>query len=352
MSVAHGRMVSMEIVRTPEARFANLDGYPFEPNYENVPDGEGGTLRVHYVDAGPRDGELILCLHGQPTWSYLYRKMIPIFTDAGYRVLAPDLVGFGRSDKPTKPEDYTYARHVAWLGAWIDALDLRDVTLVAQDWGGLVGLRALTERPERFTRVAIANTGLPDARLPDGTELGPEAAAPMHEAFGRVPVVDLNGLRDLFSGRLERVPGANPFMYWIKFCASCPTFRPADFIETMTASGLSPAVKAGYAAPFPDETYLAGARRFPSLVPIMPDNPAIPDNRKAWKVLERFDKPFLTSWSDDPGVGPPDPFQKRIPGAQNREHPTVVGARHFLQEDKGEEFAANVLRFIADTRSS
>ncbi len=342
----------MEFVRTPEARFANLDGYPFEPNYENVPDGEGGTLRIHYVDAGPRDGELILCLHGQPTWSYLYRKMIPIFTDAGYRVLAPDLVGFGRSDKPTKPEDYTYARHVAWLGAWIDALDLRDVTLVAQDWGGLVGLRALTERPERFTRVAIANTGLPDARLPDGTELGPEAAAPLHEAFDRVPVVDLNGLRDMFSGRLELVPGANPFMYWIKFCASCPTFRPADFIEIMTASGLSPAVKAGYAAPFPDETYLAGARRFPSLVPIMPDNPAIPDNRKAWKVLERFDKPFLTSWSDEPGVGPPDPFQKRIPGAQNREHPTVVGARHFLQEDKGEEFAANVLRFVADTRSS
>ncbi len=342
----------MEFVRTPEARFANLDGYPFEPNYENVPDGEGGTLRIHYVDAGPRDGELILCLHGQPTWSYLYRKMIPIFTDAGYRVLAPDLVGFGRSDKPTKPEDYTYARHVAWLGAWIDALDLRDVTLVAQDWGGLVGLRALTERPERFTRVAIANTGLPDARLSDGTELGPEVAAPMHEAFDRVPVVDLNGLQDMFSGRLERVPGANPFMYWIKFCASCPTFRPADFIEIVTASRLSPAVKAGYAAPFPDETYLAGARRFPSLVPIMPDNPAIPDNRKAWKVLERFDKPFLTSWSDQPGVGPPDPFQKRIPGAQNREHPTVVGARHFLQEDKGEEFAANVLRFVAATRSS
>ncbi len=342
----------MEFVRTPEARFANLDGYPFEPNYENVSDAEGGTLRIHYVDAGPRDGELILCLHGQPTWSYLYRKMIPIFTDAGYRVLAPDLVGFGRSDKPTKTEDYTYARHVAWLGAWIDALDLRNVTLVAQDWGGLVGLRALTERPERFTRVAIANTGLPDARLPDGTELGPEAAAPMHEAFDRVPVVDLNGLQDLFSGRLERVPGANPFMYWIKFCASCPTFRPADFIEMMSAGGLSPDVKAGYAAPFPDETYLAGARRVPGLVPIMPDNPAIPDNRKAWKVLERFDKPFLTSWSDDPGVGPPDPFQKRIPGAQNREHPTVVGARHFLQEDKGEEFAANVLRFVAATRSS
>ena len=339
----------MEILRTPDERFRDLAGYPFEPNYADVDDGEGGSLRIHYVDEGPRDGELILCLHGQPTWSYLYRKMIPIFADAGYRVLAPDFVGFGRSDKPTKQDDYTYARHVQWLGAWIDGLDLRDVTLVAQDWGGLVGLRALAERPERFARIAIANTGLPDARLPDGTELGPQAAAPMHEAFDRVPVVDLDGLRNLFAGKLERVPGANPFMYWIKFCASCSTFRPENVVEMMSVAGLSPDVKAGYAAPFPDESYLAGPRRFPSLVPIMPDDPAIPDNRKAWKVLERFEKPVLTSWSDEPGVGPPDPFQQRIPGAQNREHPTILGARHFLQEDKGEEFAANVLRFIETT---
>ncbi len=339
----------MEILRTPDERFRDLAGYPFEPNYADVDDGEGGSLRIHYVDEGPRDGELILCLHGQPTWSYLYRKMIPIFADAGYRVLAPDFVGFGRSDKPTKQDDYTYARHVQWLGAWIDGLDLRDVTLVAQDWGGLVGLRALAERPERFARIAIANTGLPDARLPDGTELGPQAAAPMHEAFDRVPVVDLDGLRNVFAGKLERVPGANPFMYWIKFCASCSTFRPENFVEMMSVAGLSPDVKAGYAAPFPDESYLAGPRRFRGLVPIMPDDPAIPDNRKAWKVLERVEKPVLTSWSDEPGVGPPDPFQQRIPGAQNREHPTILGARHFLQEDKGEEFAANVLRFIETT---
>ncbi len=266
----------MEYIRTPDARFANLDGYPFEPHYQTLPDGEGGELRIHYVDEGPRDGELILCLHGQPTWSYLYRKMIPIFAAARHRVLAPDLVGFGRSDKPVRQEDYTYARHVAWLGAWIDALDLRDVTLLAQDWGGLVGLRALSERPERFARIAIANTGLPDARLPDGTEIGPEAAAPMHEAFERVPVVDLDGLQSMFRRELEIVPGSNPFMYWIKFCASCPTFRPEEFVAMMSAAGLSPAVKAGYAAPFPDERYLAGARRFPGLVPIMPDDPAIP----------------------------------------------------------------------------
>jgi haloalkane dehalogenase len=171
----------------------------------------------------------------------------------------------------------------------------------------------------------------------------------MHEAFDRVPVVDLDGLQDLFRGKLEVVQGANPFMYWIKFCASCPTFRPENFVEMMSVAGLSPEVKAGYAAPFPDESYLAGPRRFPGLVPIMPDDPAIPDNRKAWKVLESFEKPVLTSWSDEPGVGPPDPFQQRIPGAQNREHPTIVGARHFVQEDKGEEFAANVLRFIDAT---
>ena len=342
----------MEFVRTDDERFEGLEDYPFEPNYLAVPDGEGGELRIHYVDEGPRDGETILCLHGQPTWSYLYRKMIPIFADAGYRVLAPDFVGFGRSDKPTKTDDYTYARHVEWLGAWIDGLDLQDVTLVAQDWGGLIGLRALTERPERFARVVVANTGLPDARLPDGTEIGPEPAAPMHEAFERVPVVDLAGLQDLFRGKLKMVQGANPFMYWIKFCAECPSFRPEEFVAMMAVGEFSPDVKAGYAAPFPDESYLAGPRRFPGLVPIMPDDPAIPDNRKAWKILERFEKPLLTSWSDEPGVGPPDPFQKRVPGAQNREHPTVLGARHFLQEDKGEEFAANVLGFIRTTPAS
>ena len=288
----------MEFVRTADARFEDLEDYPFEPNYLAVPDGEGGELRIHYVDEGPRDRETIVCLHGQPTWSYLYRKMIPVFADAGYRVLAPDFVGFGRSDKPTKTDDYTYTRHVEWLGAWIDGLDRQDVTLVAQDWGGLIGLRALTARTERFARVVLANTGLPDARLPDGTEIGPEAAGPMHEAFERVPVVDLDGLRDLFRGKLEMVQGANPFMYWIKFCAECRSFRPEEFVAMMAVGELSPAVKAGYAAPFPDESYLAGPRRFP---PDRSRRATLPSGRQGGRVrgervgLHPHDSSFLNT---------------------------------------------------------
>ena len=336
----------MEFVRTPDDRFENLEGHPFEPHYRSVLDGEGGELRVHYVDEGPRSGEPILCLHGQPTWSYLYRKMIPPFVEAGHRVLAPDFVGFGRSDKPTERKDYTYANHVAWTSAWLESLDLRRITLVAQDWGGLIGLRVLAAHPERFARVAIANTGLPDGRGPDGSDVPAELAPTMHAMYDRIPVVDLNGLQDLFTGKLKRIEGANPFMYWIKFCAECPTFRPEAFVSMMAVDDLSPDVSRAYAAPFPDERYLAGARRFPGLVPIFPDDPAIPDNRRAWEVLRGFDRPFLTSWSDEPGVGPPDRFQQEIPGARNRSHPTIRNARHFVQEDRGEEFSSNVLRFI------
>ena len=340
----------MEFVRTPDDRFDGLEGYPFEPHYRSVPDGEGGELRIHYVDEGPRDGKLILCLHGQPTWSYLYRKMIPPFAAAGHRVIAPDFIGFGRSDKPTQPEDYTYAKHVGWMSAWLQALDLRRITLVAQDWGGLIGLRVLAAHADRFERVVIANTGLPDGRMPNGAEIPLALAPAMRAAYPKVPVLDLDGLQRFFRREIELVKDANPFMYWTKFCAECPTFRPEEFVAMMSVGGLSSEVMRGYAAPFPDERSLAGARRFPSLVPIIPDDPAIPDNRKAWDVLRGFDRPFLTSWSDDPGVGPPDPFQREVPGAQNRAHPTIENARHFLQEDKGEEFADVVLRFVRENR--
>ena len=338
----------MEFVRTPDERFEDLEGYPFEPHYVSVPDGEGGELRIHYLDEGPSDGEVILCLHGQPTWSYLYRKMIPLFVEAGHRVLAPDFVGFGRSDKPTQTSDYTYARHVGWLSAWLEAVDLQQITLVCQDWGGLIGLRVVADQPERFARVVTANTGLPDARRRDGGFVPAEAAVPMHEMYDSLPVLDLQGLQDLFSGKLERIQGANPFMYWIKFCAEWSAFRPEEFVAMMAAGELSPEVKRGFAAPFPDEQYLAGARRFPGLVPIFPDDPALLDNRRAWKVLREFDRPVLTSWSDDPFVGPPDRFQEEIPGAQGQNHVTISGARHFLQEDKGEEFASVVLGFMND----
>lgn len=338
----------MEFVRTADERFEDLEDYPFQPNYVAVPDDEGGELRIHYVDEGPRDGETILCLHGQPTWSYLYRKMIPLFVEAGYRVVAPDFVGFGRSDKPTQTKDYTYARHVGWLSAFLESLDLQQITLVCQDWGGLIGLRVVAEHPELFARVVAANTGLPDARRTDGSDVPAEAAGPMHSVYDSLPVVDLDGLRDLFSGKLERIEGANPFMYWIKFCAECPTFRPEEFVAMMAVGELSPEVKRAFAAPFPDERSMAGARRFPGLVPIFPDDPAIPDNRAAWDVLREFAKPLLTSWSDDPGVGPADRFQQEIPGARDQSHVTIHGARHFLQEDKGEEFASVVLDFMKE----
>jgi haloalkane dehalogenase len=326
----------MKVVRTPDARFAKLPGYPFAPHYTELPDGEGGTLRIHHVDEGPRDGEPILCLHGQPTWSYLYRKMIPIFADAGHRVLAPDFVGFGRSDKPTRREDYTYARHVAWMSAWLEANDLRNLTLVCQDWGGLIGLRLVAAHPERFARVVAANTGLPDA-----TGIPEEAAPAMHTLYDSLEVVEARELPE----RMQSA--AHGFMYWIKFCAETPELRVDDLLATI-GGDMSDDVIVGYGAPFPDQSYVAGARQFPSLVPIFPDGPEIPANRAAWEALRRFERPFLTAFSDGDPVtrGGEVRLQKEIPGAAGQEHVTIRGAGHFLQESKGEELAAAVLRFV------
>ncbi|MEE8558513.1 MAG: haloalkane dehalogenase [Myxococcota bacterium] len=328
----------METLRTPDERFLDLPGYPFAPHYTDVPDGEGGQLRVHHVEAGPAEGEIVLCLHGQPTWSYLYRKMIPIFAEAGRRAIAPDFVGFGRSDKPTRREDYTYARHVSWMSAWLEALDLRDITLVCQDWGGLIGLRLVAADPDRFARVVAANTGLPDAA---GV---PEDMAPaLHKIYESLPVVKASELPERFQAK-EGPPG---FLYWRKFCAETPELRVGELLG-IGGGRVTPELVAAYDAPFPDERYLAGARQFPSLVPVFPDDPAVPDNRKAWEVLGRFEKPFLTAFSDGDPVtrGADARFRKDVPGAQGQEHVTIRGAGHFLQEEKGEELAAAVLRFM------
>jgi haloalkane dehalogenase len=323
----------MQIVRTPDSRFQNLPGYPFAPHYTEGPDGEGGRLRIHHVDEGPRDGQPILCLHGQPTWSYLYRKMIPIFADAGHRVLAPDFVGFGRSDKPTRREDYTYARHVAWMSAWLEELDLRDLTLVCQDWGGLIGLRLVAAHPERFARVVAANTG-----LPDGTGIPEEAAPALHELYDGLDVVEASELPARMGG------AAHGFMYWVKFCAETPELRIDELLATIGGDIGDDAI-VGYGAPFPDQSYVVGARQFPSLVPIIPDNPEIPANRAAWRALGRYEKPFLTAFSDGDPVtrGGEHRLQKEIPGARDQQHVTIKGAGHFLQESKGEELAAAVL---------
>ena len=302
----------MEALRTPEERFADLPDYPFEPNYAEVRDGEGGILRVHYLDEGPADAAPVLLVHGEPSWSYLYRHMVPILVNAGHRGVVPDLVGFGRSDKPTRQTDYSYARHVAWRSELLfDHLDLRDTTFFGQDWGGLLGLRLLAAEPDRFARGVIGNSGLP-------TGHGPASEA---------------------------------FLRWQRFSQTTPVFPVGDLVGRACTTELSAAVVAAYDAPFPDDTFKAGARIFPSFVPTNPDDPETAPNQAAWRVLEAFQKPFLCAFSDSDPVtaGGDAPFLAKVPGAQGRQHPTIVGAGHFLQEDAGPELAAVIRDFISDT---
>jgi haloalkane dehalogenase len=285
----------MQTVRTPDDRFTDLVDYPFAPHYVEIADGEGGTLRVHHLDEGPSDAAPVLLLHGEPSWSYLYRHMIPGLVAAGHRVIAPDLVGFGRSDKPTEKSDYTYARHVAWMRELLfDHLDLRDVTFFGQDWGGLVGLRLVALAPERYRGLVLANTGLPTG---------------------------------------DRPP-TEAFLQWQKFSQTAPTFPIGQIVNGGTGRQLTPAEIAAYDAPFPDDSYTAGARIFPSLVPTSPDDPAAPDNLAAWEVLERFDRPVICAFSDGDAVtaGGERAFLGRIPGTEGRAHVTTSGG-HFIQED-------------------
>lgn len=333
----------MKYVRTDENRFSDLPGYPYEPHYVDVPDFDGGTLRMHYVDEGA--GEVILCLHGQPSWSYLYRKMIPLFVKAGYRVVAPDFIGFGKSDKPTERSNYTYANHVAWLKALLEALDLNGITLVCQDWGGLIGLRAAAENQDRFARIVTANTGLPDAQGVTGDKVA-EVSKQMHAYYDSLPI---------HANAVEMAVGMGGddtgmgFLHWVKYCAESEGFSPQDVLTLSTGGILSEDEQRAYGAPFPDETYLAGGRQFPTLVPIMPDNPAIEANRAAWAVFEKWHKPFLTAFSDSDPVtaGAHVRFQQSIPGAQGQPHITIKGAGHFLQEQAPEELAEATLKLIA-----
>ncbi|MGW4482804.1 haloalkane dehalogenase [Amycolatopsis sp. NPDC004368] len=299
----------MRLLRTPEDRFADLPEFPYEPRYAELSDPDGGLIRVGYVEAGPADGPPVLLLHGEPSWSYLYRKMLPVLAAAGLRAIAPDLVGFGRSDKPGDIVDHTYARHVAWMrGFAFDALDLRGVTLVGQDWGGLIGLRLVAENPSRFAGVVASNTG-----LPTGDQDMPEVWHQFRGAVENAQVLDI--------GR---------------------------FIQSGCRSSLSSSVRAAYDAPFPNEMYKAGPRAMPGLVPYRPDNPASDANRAAWKTLSSLDLPFLVAFSDgDPITGAMGPIlQRTMPGAAGLTHPVIAGAGHFLQEDAGEELAEHVARFV------
>jgi len=301
----------MEVLRTPDARFANLPSYPFASHYLEVGQGES-RLRMHYVDEGPREAAPVLLLHGEPSWSYLYRKMIPPIAAAGHRVIAPDLVGFGRSDKPAARDDYTYARHVDWTRDLLLGLDLRDITLFGQDWGGLIGLRLAAEHEDRFARIVASNTFLPTGDTPPG----------------------------------------RAFLAWQRFSQQSPDFRAGAIVQNGTVSELPSEVVAAYDAPFPDDRYLAGARQFPLLVPTSPDDPAAAPNRRAWEVLGRWQKPFLCVFGDsDPITGGAYPIlQSAIPGATGQPHRMLTGAGHFIQEDKGDELAQIVVEFIASAQ--
>lgn len=331
--------MKIDFVRTLDSRFASLPNFPFTPNYQQIDDGEGGELRMHYVDEG--DGEIILCLHGQPTWSYLYRKMIPPLTAAGYRVIAPDLIGFGRSDKPTQRTSYTYASHVAWLKSFVERMGLNKISLFCQDWGGLIGLRLVTEDADRFIRIVAANTGLPDANnIPD------EMAPKLNKLLADTPALPPLEMGAKLAGPAEDRP---PFMYWVRHCDSYPEFSPGLLVHA-SLKNCTEEEAAAYSAPFPSEEHKAGARQFPTLVPITPDNPAIPANRAAWKFFADFDKPFLTAFSDmDPVTkGGEKRFIETVPGTKGQKHTIIKGAGHFLQDDAGEELAEVVAGFMRD----
>jgi haloalkane dehalogenase len=291
--------MAMKVLRTPDERFAGLADWPYEPHYATVVDADGTALRLAFVDEGPPNAAPVLLLHGEPSWSYLYRAIIADLVSRGHRVLAPDLIGFGRSDKPAERGDYTYERHVAWMSQWLLQTELTDITLFAQDWGGLIGLRLVAAYPEVFAGVVIGNTGLP---IGTGWSEG--------------------------------------FKAWLDFSQSVPQMPIGVIVNGGTARQLSPEEIAAYDAPFPDETYKEGARQFPILVPVTATHASVAENKAAWAALERFDKPFITAFSDGDAVtrGGEKDFQARVPGAKRQPHAILSGG-HFLQEDSPVEIA-------------
>lgn len=315
--------------RTPDERFAALPGFPFEPRYVEVRADGVEPLRMHHLDEGPADGPVALLLHGQPTWSYLYRHVIPVLVAAGIRVVAPDNIGFGRSDKPTERTDYTLERHVAWTRSLVTALDLRDVTLVAQDWGGPIGLSVLAAEPDRFARVVAANTIL-------------HTADPALD--GRLSWA-LHGTGD------SRVVVEEALLDYLLHCVRAPELRAGDFVGAATAHPLAPEVLAAYDAPFPDAEHTAGLRQMTALLPLTRRDAGARIGRRTWRALESFDRPFVTCYSDsDPATrGWDRVFQERVPGARGRDHVTIAGAGHFLQEDAGAELGRVVAEVVRTT---
>ncbi|MEM6581495.1 MAG: haloalkane dehalogenase [Pseudomonadota bacterium] len=298
----------MRVLRTPDSRFEHLHGYDYAPRYCTICDRDGTELRIHYLDEGPPGAEPILLMHGNPSWSYIYRKMIPGLLKSGRRVVAVDLVGLGRSDKPAKRKYYSQARHIEWMQTWLKAMDLKQVTLFCQDWGGVIGLNLVADNPERFDRVVVANSGLPAG---DG---GTKALRVWQFVMKFLPVFPLK-------------------------TAMTRAVQAKDFNEEQLTA---------YRAPFPSLKYQAGILAFPGLIALFPDNPGVPQNKAAWQKLGRFSKPVLTLFGNrDPiSRGLEKLIHQRIPGATGQNHKILKGGGHFIQEDKPEELVSEILSFL------
>ena len=362
-NVSAPKRAIVKILRTPDARFAILAGYPFEPNYTTIRTADGSDLRIHHVDEGPEDGPLVLCMHGQPVWSYLYRKMIPLLVGEGMRVIAPDLPGYGKSDKPAAREDYSYQKQVDWMGRWLEENDFSGITFFGQDWGGLIGLRMVVDHPDRFDRVVISNTGLPhNPDLPD------EVVGEVEKFRAEAPTPTLVQMQRA----LSQMPGnqATKFAYWQKFCWETEDM-PIGFMMSMTMeerSNLSRALRfllhnlgmgspfpsdlaKAYDAPFPDPSYKMGPRAMPSHVPTLPTDPSLEAQREAWEFFSGFDKPFLCAFADNDPVtqGLDAQFRDRVPGTRGLPHTTLMGGGHFVQENCPDQVTAAIIDLIRST---
>lgn len=314
-----------KVVRTPDSRFDDLPDYPFEPNYLEV---QG--YRIHYIDEGPKDGEVVLLMHGQPSWSYLYRHMIPLLANAGYRVIAPDNVGFGKSDKPVDWSSHSYQMHVDVMSRFLDGINLKDATLFAQDWGGLIGLRVVEQRPDRFKRIMISNTTLP-------------AMGGLKGWLG-YPLLRASVWRE---GDVQQLDFADPdfsFTTWVAYARTADVFSFADLFQHSTSRELSDVELAGYAAPFPNEEFMAGVRTFPSLVASqLRQNQLVMDD-----FYTKWEKPFITAFGDKDTLmaGRDKAWQNTVPGAKGQAHTLIKDGAHFIQEDKPKELVDKLIAFI------
>ncbi len=298
----------MKIIRSPEERFMALPDFPFAPNYFDLTDNEFPGLRMHYLDEGSPEAPVVLLMHGQGCWSYIFRHMIPVLTEAGLRVIAPDFIGFGRSDKLPSTEDYSFQKHVDWIINFLDGMMLQDINAYLFDWGGFFGLRIAGERPEFFSRIALSNTNLPhgDAR------------------------------------------GRDWFIKWRAEQFAMPRFPQGEMVNEGAHFKLSPETIAAFDAPYPDESYKTGPRRFPMILPISADDPASPANAQAWKQLGKWQKPVLTLFSaafEGSAMGP-ERLIEHIPGCRNQEHALLEEANFYLVEDQPVEIARRLLKFF------